>query len=192
MILTEFSWRFATRRVLVTFGIRTVVAFVRLMCVALVTTLTVLDALGTPVLLVVERPPFRIDFDVNPISSTYVVDNILAIALVICFELMRSRFTLSWTVPLFTMSPQPTIQPTVISGQHLDRQFIHTYEFLRCNPTKSNVGSLATAVFHPDVNARRLTGGVMSSRAAGISEVSSIAPSPVALCSHARWRIQDF
>jgi len=89
------------------------------------------------------------------------------------------------------ISPKPTIQRTSIADQHLDRQPIHGYEFLRCNPTKSNVGSLATAVFHPDVNARRLTGGVMPSRQAGISAVSSIAPSPVALCSQVRWRIQD-
>jgi len=65
VILTESSWRFATRRVLVTVGIRTVVAFVRLMCVALVTALTAPQRPWHSRPLAVERPPFRIDFDTN-------------------------------------------------------------------------------------------------------------------------------
>ena len=51
MILTESFWRIATRRVLVTFGTRTVVAFVRLMCVAF---LDRFDGTSTPMAL----PPF--------------------------------------------------------------------------------------------------------------------------------------
>ena len=50
-MLTESSWRLATWRVLVTFGIRTVVAFVRLMCVAF---LDLFDGTSTPLAL----PPF--------------------------------------------------------------------------------------------------------------------------------------
>jgi len=56
---------------------------------------------------------------------------------------------------------------------------MHGNEFLWRSPTKIKARSLTIAVSHPEVYARRLTGGVMPSRAAGMSALSSIASSSV-------------
>jgi len=48
---------------------------------------------------------------------------------------------------------------------------------------KIKLGSLTTAESQLDIDARHLTGGTVSSRAAGMSALSSIASSSVTLCA---------
>ena len=70
------------------------------------------------------------------------------------------------------------MQRTSVAGQLLEREPIHTYEFQRLSPVKIRLGSLTA-----DIDARRLTGGTVPSRAAGISALSSMASSSVTLCA---------
>ena len=64
---------------------------------------------GTPARFAVDRPPFLMDLDVNPASSTCAAVNIRAIAFVMCLALMRSRLLLK-RVPPYTIGK---------SGPHL-------------------------------------------------------------------------
>jgi hypothetical protein len=79
--------------------------------------------------------------------------------------------------------PNRAIQRSSIAGQHLDREPSYSDEFLRLSPIKIKLGSLTTAEPQLDIDARRLTGGTVSSRAAGLSAPSFIASSSVTPCA---------
>jgi len=104
MLLSKTSWWLVLWQVLVVFCICTVVAFVRLVCITVVTALPGWHrkALGWPVCLAVERPPFRIELDVKPVSSTWAAVNILASALAMCLGLMRWCLVMN-RVPPYTI-----------------------------------------------------------------------------------------
>jgi len=68
-----------------------------------------------PARFAVDRPPFLIDLDVNPVSSTCAAVNIRAIAFVMYLALMRSCLLLKRVLP-YTIGK---------SGPHLSHGVVH-------------------------------------------------------------------
>jgi len=69
---------------------------------------------STPARFAVYRPPFLIDLDVNPASSTCAAVNIRAIAFVMYLALMRSRLLLKRVLPYTIGKSRPRLPHNVV------------------------------------------------------------------------------